>query len=427
MSPGAAAAAVPGAVAARFHGWWVVVPAVAVILLVTNGLTAGGIAAFDPSIIQGLGVSRADVKLGDAIQLGVTAILTIGTGWLADRFGVRIVMAAGSVALASSFFVLGGVDSLADYYWARFWMGAGLSGCGLAICVVAVSRWFVLRRGRALGIVLAGTSLGNAIFPAIFTRLIASGGLDFAADVAGWMVLALLVLVAFAIAEWPADKALRPFGAEQVEALGLAAAGDAAGPELTYRQILSNPRFWLMGIAAFATFYSILAVNNNMILHMQNLGVRPETGSLIALPLFLAGLVGKLVSGWLTDLYGRKPVWLVSLALMLVAAGMLALMSALLVPFAAVVMGLGWGANYTLLQAVAGDVFGTRSLGRVMGAVTVLDAGGGAIGPYVTARFADASGDYQAGFLVVLALVAMALFCASRLDVPTPDAQVKSP
>lgn len=419
------AAAEPGADGFRFYGWWAIVPAVFVILLVGNGLTVGGIAAFDPSLIQNLGVSRADVKLGDAIQLGVAALLTVLTGWLADRIGVRIVMAAGSVALAASFFLLGGVESLADYYWTRFLMGLGLAGCGLAICVVAVSRWFVLRRGRALGIVLAGTSLGNAVFPPLFTRLIAAEGLDAAGDVAGWMVLALLLLVAFALVEWPAAKGLKPYGAQQAEGRGLAAGSDGTGPELSYAAILARPQFWLMGIAAFATFYSILAVNNNMILHMQNLGVRPEIGSLIAVPLFLAGLVGKLVSGWLTDLYGRKPVWLISLALMLVAAGMLAAMSATLVPFAAVIMGLGWGANYTLLQAVAGDVFGTRSLGRVMGAVTVLDAGGGAVGPYVTARFADASGDYQSGFLVVFALVGVALFCASRLDVPTPDAQVR--
>lgn len=69
-----------------------------------------------------------------------------------------------------------------------------------------------------------------------------------------------------------------------------------------------------MAIAAFCNFYAILGVNNNMILHMQNLQGPREIGALIALPLFIAGLVGKLLSGWLTDLYGRKPVWLVSLS-----------------------------------------------------------------------------------------------------------------
>lgn len=410
---------------ARFYGWWAIVPAVFVILLVTNGLTVGGIAAFDPTLIRELGVQRGDIKLGDAIQLGVTAILTLASGWIADRFGVRIVMVVGSVALAWGFYALGHVDTLADYYWSRFWMGVGLSGAGLAICVVAVSRWFLLRRGRALGIVLAGTSLGNALFPWVFTKLIQFDGWREAAMYAGWALLALVVLVMLVVREWPESMGLKPYGADR--AAPLAAGADIQGPQLSYAQILARPEFWLMGVAAFATFYSILGVNNNMILHMQNLGVSAEIGALVAMPLFLAGLIGKLLSGWLTDIFGRKPVWLVSLGCMLGAAALLSTMQTGLVAIAAVVMGLGWGANYTLLQAVAGDIFGARSLGRVMGAVTVLDAGGGALGPWVTARIADRSGDYQAGFLVVTGLIAVAFVCASLLRVATPDVQVRRP
>lgn len=408
-----------------FYGWWAVVPAVAVILLVTNGLTVGGIAAFDPTLIRELGVQRGDIKLGDAIQLGVTAFLTLATGWIADRFGVRIVMVVGSIALAWGFYALGQVESLADYYWSRFWMGVGLSGAGLAICVVAVSRWFLLRRGRALGIVLAGTSLGNALFPWIFTKLIELDGWREAAMYAGWALLALVLLVMLAIREWPESLGLQPYGADR--ATPPAAGADLQGPQLSYAQILVRPEFWLMGIAAFATFYSILGVNNNMILHMQNLGVSAEIGALVALPLFLAGLIGKLLSGWLTDIFGRKPVWLVSLGCMLIAAALLSTMQTGLVAVAAVIMGLGWGANYTLLQAVAGDVFGARSLGRVMGAVTVLDAGGGALGPWVTAQIADRTGDYQAGFLFVTVLIAIAFVCASLLRVATPDVELRRP
>lgn len=406
-----------------FYGWWAIVPAVFVILLVTNGLTVGGIAAFDPLLIADLGVQRADIKLGDAIQLGVTAIATVASGWLADRYGVRPVMVAGSLALAWGFFSLGDVQSLSDYYWSRFWMGIGLSGAGLAICVVAVSRWFVLRRGRALGIVLAGTSLGNAFLPWVFTRLIDLDGWREAGQYAGWALLGLVLLVMLSLREWPASMGLEPYGADRLTAR--TPGSDVQGEQLDYAQILGRREFWLMGTAAFATFYSILAVNNNMILHMQNLGVSREVGALVAVPLFLAGLVGKLASGWLTDLFGRKPVWLVSLGCMLVAAAALTAMRPTLVAFAAIVMGLGWGANYTLLQAVAGDVFGARSLGRVMGAVTVLDAGGGALGPYLTARLADAHGDYQLGFLVVTGLVGVAFVCAALLRVATPDVEVR--
>jgi len=402
-----------------FYGWWAIVPAVFLILLVTNALTVGGIAAFDPSFISQLGVARADIKLGDAIQLGVTAFVTIGSGWLADRFGVRIVMATGAAALAWAFFSLAHVETLNDYYWSRFWMGVGLSGAGLAICVVAVSRWFLLRRGLALGIVLAGTSLGNAIFPRLFTELIERDGWQSAARVGGWLLIALLLVIAFVVKEWPDRLGLKPYGAD------LAAPGsDAqqiAGPELSYAQILGRREFWLIGIAAFATFYTILGYSNNMILHMQNLGVQPKEGSLLLVPLFLGGLVGKLAAGWLTDSFGRKPVWLVCLGLMLGGSVLFATLSAELAIVAASLMGLGWGANYTLLQAVLADVFGTRSLGRVMGAITVLDASGGALGPYVTARFADASGNYQSGFLLITGLLLVAFVCASLLTVATPD------
>ena len=402
-----------------FYGWWAILPATFLILLVTNALTVGGIAAFDPTLIKQLGVARADIKLGDAIQLGVTALITVGSGWLADRFGVRIVMALGALALAWAFFSLGHVTTLSDYYWSRFWMGVGLSGAGLAICVVTVSRWFHLRRGLALGITLAGTSLGNAIFPRLFTGLIERDGWREAASVGGWMLIGLLLLIALVIREWPDRMGLRPYGAEA--AAPGASAQAIAGPELSYAQILGRKEFWLIGIAAFGTFYTILGVNNNMILHMQNLGVPPMIGSLIAFPLFMAGLIGKLAAGWLTDLFGRKPVWLICLGLMLLASGMFATMSKTLVPFAAIVMGLGWGANYTMLQAVGADVFGTRSLGRVMGAITVLDAGGGALGPYVTARVADATGNYQSGFLLITGLLVVAFICASLLTVATPD------
>jgi MFS family permease len=401
----------------QFYGWKAIVPAVFVILLTTNGLTVGGIAAFDPYLVQDLGVARADIKLGDAIQLGVTAGLGLVCGWLVDRFGVRIVMAIGIAALAGGFFQLATVDTLTGYYLSRLLMGLGLSGAGLAICVVAVSRWFALSRGLALGIVLAGTSFGNAFFPRVFTGFIGSSGWQNAAGYAGWMLLGLAPLILWVIKEWPQVMGLEPYGAERIAKIGLT----SSGRELSYREILARADFWFMGIAAFCTFYSILAVNNNMILHMLDLGAPPEVGSLIAIPLFLAGLVGKLASGWLTDLFGRKSVWLVSLAFMLVAAASLTLMNVSLVTPAAILMGLGWGANYTLLQAIAGDLFGTRSLGRVMGAVTVLDAGGGALGPWVTARLADASGNYQSGFALVSTLIAVAFVMAALLRIESPD------
>jgi MFS family permease len=403
-------AAAPSAPGGLYYGWWAIVPAAFVIILVTNGLTVGGIAAFDPALIAELGVTRGAIKVGDAIQLGVTSLLTLLTGQLVDRYGYRRVMLAGIVALLWGFYLLGHVSSLQDYYWSRAWMGLGLACAGMAICMVAVSRWFVASRGLALGIVLAGTSFGNGFMPSVFTALIAAYGWR-GASLFTLALLAFLPLLVWCIMrEWPASLGLKPLGA-----VSAAVEARAMGEDLGYLQIIRRREFWLLGTAAFCTFYAFLGINNNLILHMMQLGMAQSAAAAMFIPLFLAGLSGKVLAGWLSDRFGRKAVWTGCLALMLTGALMLATLRASLIAPAAIILGLGWGANYTLLQAVTGDVFGARSLGRVMGAITVLDAGGGALGPWITAALSDLSGNYRNGFLLICGLVALATVCASAL------------
>lgn len=403
-------AAAPSAPGGLYYGWRAIVPAAFIIILVTNGLTVGGIAAFDPALIAELGVTRGAIKVGDAIQLGVTSLLTLLTGQLVDRYGYRRVMLAGIAALLWGFYLLGHVDSIQDYYWSRAWMGLGLSCAGMAICMVAVSRWFVASRGLALGIVLAGTSFGNGFMPSIFTTLIAAYGWR-GASLFTLALLAFLPLLVWGIMrEWPASLGQKPLGAASA-----AVEARAMGEDLGYLQIIGRREFWLLGTAAFCTFYAFLGINNNLILHMMQLGMAQSAAAAMLIPLFLAGLSGKVLAGWLSDRLGRKTVWTGCLALMLAGALMLAALQAPLIAPAAIILGLGWGANYTLLQAVTGDVFGARSLGRVMGAITVLDAGGGALGPWITAALSDLSGNYRNGFLLICGLVALAIVCASAL------------
>jgi MFS family permease len=398
----------------RYYGWWGIVLATFVILWATNGLTVGGVAAFDPYLIEALGVTRDALKFGDLIMLGTTAVATLASGWAADRLGVRPVMAVGLVLLAVSFFGITRVESLSDVYVVRFLMGLGLCASGLAICVVIVSRWFVRLRGLALGLMLAGTSFGNAFFPEFFTGLIEAQGLRRAAVYAAVTPLLLLPIVLFAIREWPRDKGLEAYGEEQ----GATAAGSGA-PALSYPEILRRREFWVLGIAAFATFFAILGVSGNLILHARDLGFEPGAAARFFVPLFIMGLVGKILSGFLSDVLGRRRVWILNLALMLGGALLLATLEGSLLFWAVTLFGLGWGGNYSLLQALAGDIFGATSLGRVMGAITVLDAGGGALGPWVTALLFERYGQsYGVAFGVIAALIGLAMVMAFLLRIP---------
>lgn len=403
----------------RYYGWWGIVLATLIFISVTNGLTIGGVQALDPHLLQALQIERAPLKLGDAIQLGTAAIFTLLSGWAADRFGVRPVMTIGVVLLAAAFYGLGHVETVGELYVVRFLMGLGLAGAGLAVCVVIVSRWFISSRGRALGIMLVGTSLGTAILPIVFTRLIETHEWRDVASMAALAPLLLLPIVWFAIKEWPKRIGLAPYGANSP-----AGSEQLAGPLLTYRDIVSRKQFWLIGIAAFATFYSILGITNTLILHSRDLGFTAIESAALFMPLFITGMIGKVVSGVLSDFLGRKRVWILSLVLMLLGALMLLTLQKSLVMFAVAVFGLGWGGNYSLLQAIVADAFGSRSLGRVMGAITVLDAGGGALGPWVTSLLYDTYGSYTAGFALICVLIVVAIVIAMVLQIRAPAPSV---
>jgi len=397
----------------RFYGWWGIVLPAFIVIWVTNALTLAGINVFDRHLLDELVISRGTLKLGDTLQLLASAALAPLGGWVADRYGVRPAIVGGALLLAIALFLFGRVDSIADVYLLRIAMGASLAGAGLVICVTIVSRWFVARRGLALGLMLSGTSLGNAVIPQFNTWIIGEMGWRDAFGVICLIPLALLPLVLLTIKEWPDRIGLEPLGGS-----GPAVGPDAAQTGYEFAAALRTANFWLIGTAAFCTFYSILGLSGNLFLHMQDLGYDDRGAAQAFFPLFVMGLVGKIGAGAVSELLPRKVVFATCLVLMLCGAAMLATLDPGLVWPALWLFGLGWGGNYTMLQTLVADVFGPRSLGRILGAITFIDATGGAIGPWATGMAYDASGSYRLGFGLMVLLTGIALACAMLVRAP---------
>jgi len=398
-----------------YFGWYITA-AVFVIILTTNGLTLGGLQVFDRAMIAELGITAATLKDRDSIILLLAAFAAPFGGMFADRFGIRPVMTLGLLLCAGGLYGYSTIDSAGEMRLMSALCGLSLASAGLVICVAAVSRWFISDRGLALGIMLAGTSLGNSLFPQVNTWLIQLGNWRSAFTVNAILPLLLLPLVFLVIKEWPRDRGLVPPGSRTPAAVTMVAA--TAQPSL--RTALKSADFWLLALIAASTFYGILGVTANIFLHL--------TGPELALPvdkaddafayIFLLGLVGKLSFGWLADRLGRQGVLIGGLLVMLLGAGLLATMRVELVWVALILFGLGWGGLYTLLQLLTADIFGTRALGKILGTLVVIDASGGALGQKMTAVLQQASGDYQLPFIVIVALVAAATAAAALLKVP---------
>jgi MFS family permease len=153
---------------------------------------------------------------------------------------------------------------------------------------------------------------------------------------------------------------------------------------------------------------------------MLGRGFSPMDAGFSYTVLFYLGLIGKIASGFLADRLGRKPVFVSTLLIMALGAVLLTRPGASVLWAGLVFFGLGWGGLYTLLQLLAADYFGPQHLGKILGAITVLDTFGGGLGPPLIGAIRDRAGSYDNAFLLVAGLVTVALLIATQFRSGNP-------
>jgi MFS family permease len=399
---------------------WAICACSFLVLFVSNGMTLGGMAVFDIELMKSLSeitgseISVTQIKLRDTIMFATASICGLGAGWLADKVGVKPMILVGLAILAAGNFLYANIQSLTQIYWIQAGFGVVLALCGLMINVYLISSWFEKGRGLAIGLVLAGTSLGNAFFPKLNTWLMTIGDWR---EVFGWIALvplALLPIAFFVLRNGPNSAGKNEAGDGGME-------GPKVLPGYTLGEALKNRNFWIVAIIAMCTFYSILGMSANVFIYMSKSDFSPADASTGVSILFIGGLIGKVVAGFLAESFGRKRILLTGLALMLAGAVslLIAIQSDKSVPLWAglIAFGFGWGGIYTLIQLLSSDLFGMRALGKILAAVNILDAAGGALGPVVTGLLYDTSGSYFLPFAVITALLLVATIAASLLNV----------
>ena len=403
---------------------WIILAVCFFTITFTNGLTLGGLVVFDRELLDYLSevtgeeVLRQELKLKDAITLWSTAVFAFIAGIIIDRVGVRALMISGMFLLSATFYYYAQSDSLTDMYIIHIFQGMVLSMSGMVINVVLISKWFNDNRGLAIGVLLAGTSVGNGIFPQINTYLLTISDGDWR-QVMIWLALIPLayipVLFAF-IKEKPEDVAVK----EDNQASNDFKASSIEGG-FTLQQTLRSANFWFLSVMAFCTFYSILAMIGHVFLMLDGEGYSPQISATGVSIIFIGGFIGKVISGKLAEMIGRKIVLVGGVAMMLL--GSLLIVSSifyknpLLIWIGLTLYGTGWGGLYTLIQLLVADLFGLIAIGKIMGVINIIDTIGGGLGPIITAVIYDSTQNYLLPFLVISALLVIALISSSMLKI----------
>jgi MFS family permease len=410
-----------------FYGW-IIVAVSTLTLIISNGLSIGGIPVFYKPIQTDLIASGAILasEAQSVIANGATLTFLLAgfsapfAGYLIQKISLRLLMCVGCVILGSGLLLHSQATSVNVIYFSRILFGISLGFFGVMTNVVLVSNWFRRLRGTALGIVLTGTSIGGVLIPLAATPLILQFGWRTAMILISLLIwLVLFPAIILLVKNRPADIGLLPDG--EIENNGRKPQGEGQIKEsgLTLGEALRTPIFWVFALCAALIFYPIFVTSQQFILYLQSakIGLSAQDAGIAQASLFAVSVGGKFFFGFLSDRFPATRVMLVCCTVMFLATLVLLALTANTAFFFLIPFGLGYGGTFVLLQLLVADYFGTKEYGKILGAITVIETIGAAIGGKITGYLADAAGgDYTTAFYGVILTTAMALVLTVLLN-----------
>jgi MFS family permease len=411
-----------------FYGWRIVA-----VSFVTHFLTVGTVfysfGVFFHPLAEEFHWTRAEVSWGFSLAAVVGAVYGPIFGRLVDRYGPRPVQLFGAVVLGLAFATFSAIQSLLQFYLCMGLLVAlGSSALGPVSSNTAVARWFVRRRGRALGIATAGISMGGVVFVPLTQELTARIGWRGAALTIAALIVAIGVPpVALWMRRSPESMGLRPDGDEPLPPPGGAAIAELEAElerSLTAREAVRQPTFWLIAGAFALTVSGLSAILLHQIPYLVDQGVPATVASWVLGGTAAVGVIGKLGFGTLMEKFDQRRVILFCFVLQAVGIVLLFFASSPLVLAAYVlVYGYSMGGNATLQATILGECFGRMHYGSIAGRMGPIIVVTQAAGVPLVGWIRDRTGSYSLAFGMILASTLVAAVAIWMLRIPARAAR----
>ena len=369
-------------------------------LIVTNGMTISGITVFDESILESFGWSKSELKFRGLINLVASSLIVPFVGAIIDKYGVKRMIVLGLLLISGLLFSYSLIESVWHVYAIHLGFAFAVSGAGTMAIIIMVSQRVKTKRGTAIGIALAGTSLGGMIVPQIGRPLLENFGWRTAFQYEAIIPIAIIVIILIFLKPIKYKKKVTSDVIEKDEETGLT--------ELTVQNAIKSPVFWAICFTGIFCFYSILGIIDNLFLYLSELGFTPQDATNAFSIFFFIMLVAKLSSGVITDFINEHKLFKIQLALMILGVVFLAMNTQSLIWPALIAIGLGWGGLYTLLNYIIITTFGVKSAGKIGGLISFFEGVGSGLGMWLTAVIADSTGSYSYSFWFMVGLLCIA-------------------
>lgn len=406
-----------------FFGWWMVGGAFLAVFT-TAGAQAYVSGAFLVPMSDDLGWSRAEFLYGQTVGQFFMAVTGFFLGVYVDRWGSRPLMLAGATILAGSLLLISTVDELWQWVLLRgtiAMLGAAL--LGNLVVNVTLAKWFVERRGQAIGIAAIGVSMAGVILPPLMTWYVDEFGWR-----AGWRALAVGVLVlgypaAMVMRRQPEDYGYHPDGKsdqDMASGRGAAALADFANSYTRHEAVRTRAMYLLIASFGLSSMGMITMIVLT-IPFLTDSGFSRGTAALMVSVLAIPAAVSKPLWGYMGDRWSERLSTSLSFAMNAVAMVIIVLAtntgSTPLLAVGYFIVGWGIGGQIPLQETIWATYFGRRYLGSVRSAALPFTMLIAASGPLLVATYYDRIGSYDGAMYAVggaWALAAMIILLARR-------------
>jgi MFS family permease len=391
-------------------GWKVLILA---LLGVGTGVSVAPLYSFGTMVVplqEAFGWTRGEVQAAISFQIAASVVTIQIAGWLNKRFGMRPVSLISLVALPLSFFA---ITLNTGSLWQLYLGYAVLSVAGMGTMYVTWTQltclWFEKNRGLALATILCGSGLSAMVLPSLLGWAMGQWGWK-----AGFYTLGLLPLlltlplsllwlkstgpVVLAVLKEPVDNV------------------ESSLPGLSFREAATSVRFWLLTLSLVLSVVAMVGMLTNMMPLMRDNGLSTEMAAKVFGAYGLSLMIGRIVVGYLIDRLWGPGVAFFVLALPAVGCVLFASVETHIptLILAAVLVGLGAGAELDVGSFLTARYFGLKEYSRIfslhMGVISLA----GTVGPIVFAILFDRTGSYAA-----MLTICTVIFCFSSLVILT--------
>ena len=390
-----------------FYYGWVVVGAAGTAVFARMAPNITTLTIFILPLSAEFGWSRTLISGSVSVGALAALVLSPAVGWCIDRFGARPVLVVSVLVLGLAMTSMAWATVPLTFYIA-FASARVVFHTSAPIGASTVSaRWFIKKRGRAIGIVFLCGAIGGLVFKMLSAQMIEHFSMKTAWIVIGLVVFGVSVAPSLLLViERPEDMGLLPDNENPsvaVEERDLLSPVEEnhENDSWTFPEAAKTKAFWMLFFAGMAMFCVNTGTNVHIGAYYLDQGLTLTVAAVAISIGWIVSACGSVVWGWVLEkIEARRAYSVVFMILCVSTVYLLTVDSTAGALIAAILIGSVSSGSNVIIAIMYANYFGRNSLGRIRGVSETGVLLGQATGPLLAGILFDSRGSYSFVFLL---------------------------